>query len=72
MIIQVSTLEHRRVTPVGPSSLIDVLTVYAEQAGAPVVERGRARSLVEALQQVPNQRDPRVWSTCWPVSSRWR
>jgi predicted transposase YbfD/YdcC len=59
MIIQVSTLEHRRVTPVGSSSLIDVLTAHAEQAGSPVVEPERARSLVEALQQVPDRRDPR-------------
>jgi predicted transposase YbfD/YdcC len=35
------------------------LTVHAEQAGSPVVEPERARSLVEALQQVPDQRDPR-------------
>jgi len=59
MIIQVLRLEHRRVTPVGSSSLIDVLAGHADPAVAPVTEPEGARSLVEALQQVPDQRDPR-------------
>ncbi|WP_243422773.1 ISAs1 family transposase [Micromonospora globispora] len=59
MIIQVSTLEHRRVTPVGSSSLIDVLAAHADRTPTPVVPQDRVCSLVTALAQVPDRRDPR-------------